>query len=102
MLNSFYVSTKPLGLYDTASVVYCGWTIADQLKEGRPTWCDYTTFSGNGTILRKVEVNRKDLAYVSFGGILNFVPGDLTGDAAKGSRPVEFQLDDVSVCVLDN
>ena len=104
ILKSFYVSTKPIGLRnaDYAGIVWCGWTVRDQFNVKKPTFCDSVTLSGSDTFLVKVEIDRADLAFIEVGGVLNYVEPskqDQAMSAAKGSKPVEFQLDDIEVCV---
>jgi len=52
-----------------------------------------------------VELNWSGLAYVSFAGIQNYKkpPSNKeVASAAKGAKPVAFQLDDIHVCVPDD
>jgi hypothetical protein len=100
-LQSFYVSTKPLVGDNFATIVVCGWSIEDQYIEGIPTWCEYIRLEGIA-LLQKVEINRPNNAYIIFGGVLNYLPPSLEEGAlsfAKGNKPVEFQIDDMAVCV---
>lgn len=100
-LESFHVSTKPLRKGDFATIIACGWSVADQYREGIPTWCEYIKLEGTKPFLQKVTVDRSDVAYMVIGGVLNYTPPPPGGEAraSKGNKPVEFQLEDISVCV---
>lgn len=100
-LDSVYVSTKPLSGGDFATIIMCGWSVEDQYVEGMPTWCEYVKLEGSTPFRRKVEVKRDNIAYIVVGAALNYAPPELDGAEGfgKGNVPVEFQLDDMAVCV---
>jgi hypothetical protein len=104
VLRSFHASTKPIVNGEYAAIVYCGWTVEDQYNVGVPSFCHHVELFGSEPFLLKVDVNAMDLAYMVFGGVLNYKPpisGDQALSASKGAKPVEFQIDDIDVCVPD-
>jgi hypothetical protein len=105
VLESFLASTKPIVNGDVASIVYCGWTVSDQYNVGIPSFCGHVDLSGPTPFRQKVEVGKPDLAFMVFGGVLNYkapAQDNQAIGASKGSKPVVFQLDDIAVCVPDD
>ncbi|KAI5841205.1 hypothetical protein BZA05DRAFT_413550, partial [Tricharina praecox] len=97
VLKSFKVSTKPIGSIsnnDYAGIVYCAWTVEDQYYVGYPSVCGDINLSGPQPFQQLVELNWSNVAYVAFAGEV--------ASASKGAKPVEFQIDDIRVCVPDD
>lgn len=108
VLKSFKVSTKPIGSIsnnDYAGIVYCAWTVEDQYYVGYPSVCGDINLSGPQPFQQLVELNWSNVAYVAFAGVQNYKKPPTykeVASASKGAKPVEFQIDDIRVCVPDD
>ena len=79
----------------------CGWSVEDLGLEGKPTWCEYVKLEGSAPFRQKVEAKRANIAFMVVGAALNSTRPELgrVEGLGKGNAPVEFQLDDMAVCV---